>query len=123
MQEERTFNLNTPKFKSQIWDHKTYSLPSNKNSDDKELKLDSPNPKFTFQCDDKSRGLVGQQLYNEKSAVVCFDTHSNAESPVTRSGYLLCLTSTVSSLLSNKIEYFSQNTNLNLVGSCRCESV
>ena len=71
---------------------------------------------------------MGQQLYNEKSAVVCFDTHSNAESPVTRSGYLLCLTSSVSSLLSNKIEYFkefkdSQNTNLNLVGSCRCESV
>ena len=32
MREERTFNF---KFKSQIWDHKTYSLPSNKNSDDK----------------------------------------------------------------------------------------
>ena len=65
--------------KSQILDHKTYSLEWHKNCDDKELKLDSPNPKFTFQCDDKNRGLVGQQLYNEKSAV-CFDTHSNAES-------------------------------------------
>ena len=41
------------------------------------LKLDSPNPKFTFQSDDKSRGLAGQQLYNEKSAVY-FDTHFNA---------------------------------------------
>ena len=76
MREERTFNF---KFKSQIWDHKTYSLPSNKNSDDKELKLDSPNPKFTFQYDDKNRGLVGQQLYIEKS-VVYFDTDFNSES-------------------------------------------
>ena len=48
-----------------------------KTEDDKELELDSPNPKFTFQSDDKSRGLAGQQLYNEKSAV-CFDTHFNA---------------------------------------------
>ena len=40
------------------------------------LELYSPNPKFTFQSDDKSRGLAGQQLYNEKSAVY-FDTHFN----------------------------------------------
>ena len=90
------------KIKSWILDYKMYSLKWHKNCDDKELKLDSPNPKFTFQYDDKNRGLAGQQLYNEKSAV-CFDTHFNGESCYR---YLLCLTSWVSSLLSKKIEYF-----------------
>ena len=44
--------------------------------------LDSPNPVLTFHYDDKSRGLVGQQLYNEKSAV-CFDTHFIDDGPGT----------------------------------------
>ena len=34
--------------------------------------------------------------------------HILMPSPVTRSGYLLCLTSSVSSLLSNKIQYFME---------------
>ena len=53
-----------------------FGFDSNKNRDDKELELDSANPEFTFQYDDKNTGLAGQQLYNEKS-VVYFDTHFN----------------------------------------------
>ena len=83
MREEKCYKL-----KFWILDYEMYSLKWHKNCDDEELKLDSPNPKFTFQYDDKSRGLAGQQLYNEKSAV-CFDTHFNGESCYR---YLLCLT-------------------------------
>ena len=60
-----------------------FGFDSNKNRDDKELELDSANPEFTFQYDDKNTGLAGQQLYNEKS-VVYFDTHFNGLSRETR---------------------------------------
>ena len=66
--------------------HKTGHLPSSQDDTKTEMtksgELDSPNPVLTFHYDDKSRGLVGQQLYNEKSAV-CFDTHFIDDGPGT----------------------------------------